>query len=63
MNNPLEHESRSMPATRWARTASTRCRFQVGSGMLFEMIPVYLEFFGFPGTAPEQLRELATLQY
>lgn len=52
-----------MPATRWARTASTRCRFQVGSGMLFEMIPVYLEFFGFPGTAPEQLRELATLQY
>jgi len=24
------------------------CRFQVGSDMLFEQIPAYLEFFGFP---------------
>lgn len=39
------------------------CRYQVGSDMLYEQIPAYLEFFGFPSTTPEQLRELATLQY
>ena len=39
------------------------CRFQVGSDMLFEQIPAYLEFFGLPSTTPEQLRALATLQY
>jgi shikimate dehydrogenase len=31
--------------------------------MLFEMIPPYLEFFGYPGTTPETLRALARLQY
>ncbi len=39
------------------------CRFQVGSDMLFEMIPAYLEFFGFPTTTPEHLRSLARLSY
>jgi shikimate dehydrogenase len=39
------------------------CRIQVGTDMLFEMIPPYLEFFGFPTTTPETLRSLATLQY
>ncbi len=39
------------------------CRFQVGTDMLFEMIPAYLEFFGYPSTTPEQLRKLAQLQY
>jgi len=39
------------------------CRFQVGSDMLFEQIPAYLEFFGFPPTTPENLRALATLTY
>jgi shikimate dehydrogenase len=29
--------------------------------MLFEQIPVYLEFFGFPGTTPEHLRRIARL--
>jgi shikimate dehydrogenase len=29
--------------------------------MLFEMIPAYLEFFGFPGTTPDRLRALARL--
>jgi shikimate dehydrogenase len=39
------------------------CRFQVGSDMLFEQIPAYLEYFGLPTTTPERLRELARLSY
>ena len=39
------------------------CAVQVGSDMLFEQIPAYLEFFGFPSATPEQLREVATLTY
>ncbi|MEO7399145.1 MAG: ThiF family adenylyltransferase [Polaromonas sp.] len=39
------------------------CRFQVGSDMLFEQIPAYLEFFGLPTTTPEVLRSVATLKY
>ena len=35
------------------------CQVQVGSDMLFEQIPAYLEFFGFPSTTPEELRQLA----
>lgn len=35
------------------------CRVQVGSDMLFEQIPAYLEFFGLPSTTPAQLRALA----
>ncbi len=37
------------------------CRFQVGTDMLFEMIPAYLEFFGLPTTTPENLRAVARL--
>jgi shikimate dehydrogenase len=32
------------------------CTIQVGSDMLFEMIPAYLEFFGFRGATPDALR-------
>src|SRR6478609_369047 len=39
------------------------CRVQVGSDMLFEQIPAYLEFFGFPSTTAENLRAVARLQY
>jgi len=39
------------------------CRFQIGTDMLFEQIPAYLEYFGLPSTTPEELREVATLQY
>lgn len=39
------------------------CQVQVGSDMLFEQIPAYLEFFGLPSTTPEELRAVATLQY
>jgi shikimate dehydrogenase len=37
------------------------CRIQVGTDMLFEQIPAYLEFFGFPTTTAEQLRAVAAL--
>jgi len=39
------------------------CRFQVGTDMLFEQIPAYLEFFGLPSTTAETLRSVARLQY
>jgi shikimate dehydrogenase len=35
------------------------CRTQVGLDMLYEMIPAYLDFFGFPTTTPDRLRALA----
>ena len=37
------------------------CAVQVGTDMLFEQIPAYLEFFGLPSTTPEELRSLARL--
>lgn len=40
---------------------SRGCRFLIGTDMLFEQIPAYLEFFGFPSTTPEHLRALARL--
>jgi shikimate dehydrogenase len=39
------------------------CRTQIGTDMLFEQIPAYLEFFGFPTTTAENLRAVAQLQY
>jgi shikimate dehydrogenase len=39
------------------------CETQVGTDMLFEQIPAYLEFFGFGTATPDQLRSTATLQY
>lgn len=46
------------------RTARERgCRFQVGTDMLFEMIPAYLEFFGFGTATPEELRAVAKVSY
>ena len=39
------------------------CRVQVGTDMLFEQIPAYLEFFGLPGTTPDKLRALARISY
>ena len=37
------------------------CAVQIGTDMLFEQIPAYLEFFGLPSTTPEELRAVATL--
>ena len=46
------------------RAAEARgCAFQMGTDMLFEMIPAYLEFFGFGSATPEELRAVATLSY
>jgi shikimate dehydrogenase len=39
------------------------CPTQVGVDMLFEQIPVYLQFFGFPQTTAAELREVAHIQY
>ncbi len=39
------------------------CPVQIGSDMLFEQIPAYLEFFGLPSTTPEVLRSVAKLHY
>jgi shikimate dehydrogenase len=39
------------------------CPVQVGADMLFEMIPAYLEFFGFGASTAEELRGLARLRY
>jgi len=50
--------------TAFLQAAQARgCQVQVGSDMLFEMIPPYLEFFGFPTTTAELLRSVATLKY
>ena len=39
------------------------CEIQIGIDMLFEQIPAYLEFFGFPSTTPSELREIAEIDY
>ena len=39
------------------------CRYQVGTDMLFEMIPAYLEFFGFGTATAEELRRTAAIAY
>jgi shikimate dehydrogenase len=39
------------------------CRIQVGTDMLFEQIPAYLEFFGFGTTTPDELRTVARMAY
>jgi shikimate dehydrogenase len=38
------------------------CTVQVGTDMLFEQIPAYLEYFDFPTTTAEELRRLAQLE-
>jgi shikimate dehydrogenase len=39
------------------------CRIQVGTDMLFEMIPAYLEFFGFGTATSDELRAVARVVY
>jgi len=39
------------------------CRFVVGTDMLFEMIPAYLEFFGYGTATPDELRRVAKIAY
>jgi shikimate dehydrogenase len=44
-----------------AAAQSRGCRTQVGTDMLYEQIPAYLEYFGLPTTTAEVLRRLARL--
>jgi shikimate dehydrogenase len=39
------------------------CAIQVGTEMLFEQIPAYLEFFGFGTTTSDELRAVAKITY
>lgn len=39
------------------------CKIQVGTDMLFEMIPAYLEFFGYGTATPDALRAVAQIRY
>ena len=39
------------------------CAYQVGTDMLFEQIPAYLEFFGFRTSTPDELRSVAQIEY
>ena len=52
-----EYEPRSLTG------AERGCEIQVGTDMLFEQIPAYLEFRGFPSTTPDRLRALAEITY
>jgi shikimate dehydrogenase len=38
------------------------CPIQVGSDMLYEMIPAYLEFFGFGTATPDELRAVSQIK-
>jgi len=50
--------------TPFLRAAQAKgCPIQIGTDMLFEQIPAYLEFFGFPTTTAEELRALARIMY
>lgn len=42
---------------------ATGCRYQVGADMLFEMIPAYLEFFGYGTATADELRAAAKISY
>jgi len=54
----------SIEMTPLLRAAADRgCRYQIGTDMLFEQIPAYLEFFGFGATTPDELREAAQITY
>ncbi len=39
------------------------CAYQIGTDMLFEQIPAYLEFFGFRTATPDELRAVAHISY
>jgi shikimate dehydrogenase len=46
--------------TAFLQAAQARgCRFQIGTDMLYEQIPAYLEFFGLPSTTAEVLRDVS----
>lgn len=54
-------KSEFTPLLRAARAKG--CQVQVGTDMLFEQIPAYLEFFGFGPTTAQALRQTAQIKY
>lgn len=46
-----------------AAAAERGCRHQVGTDMLFEQIPAYLDFFGFGKPTADELRRTAAISY
>ncbi|MTH78984.1 shikimate dehydrogenase family protein [Paracoccus aestuariivivens] len=46
-----------------AAAAARGCRYQIGTDMLFEQIPAYLEFFGFGRPSVDELRQHAAISY
>jgi shikimate dehydrogenase len=49
--------------TRFLAAARARgCATQLGTDMLFEQIPAYLEFFGFPTTTSDELRRFSRVK-
>ena len=38
------------------------CPFQIGTDMLYEKIPAYLEFFGFGAATPDELRAVSLVE-
>ena len=46
-----------------AAARSRGCSYQIGTDMLFEQIPAYLEFFGFRSATPDELRATAKINY
>ena len=54
-------KSEYTPLLRAARNKG--CDVQVGTDMLFEMIPAYLEFFGFGTATADELRRSAAIAY
>ena len=46
-----------------AAARSRGCRYQIGTDMLFEMIPAYLEFFGLGSATPDELRAISRVSY
>lgn len=54
-------KSEYTPLLRAARDKG--CDVQVGTDMLFEMIPAYLEFFGFGSATADELRRTAAIAY
>ncbi len=45
------------------RAREKGCPVQVGTDMLYEQIPAYLEFFGFGTSTPDELRRVSKLKY
>jgi len=39
------------------------CPYQVGTEMLFEQIPAYLEFLGYGSAPPDELRAASQISY